>query len=121
MGAMTGQFSEQSVFLHAIGLPSPAERAAYLDSVCQDEPRLRAELEALLAAHDRLGGSPSHLTSEMRPANDATLGGEYVGVFIGPYKLLEPIGEGGMGAVYMAEQTEPVKRLVALKLIKTGM
>ena len=55
---MAEQATEQSIFLHAIGLPSPADRATYLDEVCRDDAGLRAELDALLAAHDRLGGGP---------------------------------------------------------------
>jgi serine/threonine protein kinase len=126
---MTEQASEQSIFLHVLGLPSPADRAAYLDEVCRDKPGLRAELNALLAAHDRLGGGLP-LTTGPKPASAAPAGvtgarpagGEDAGsVIAGRYKLVEQIGEGGMGAVWMAQQTEPVKRLVAVKLIKTGM
>jgi hypothetical protein len=119
--------SEQSVFLHAIGLVSPTERAAYLDEVCRDNPGLRAELDALLAAHDRLGtgafDEPTGTAGGDQPRTSAydpppVAAGAVVG---GRYKLLEEIGEGGMGTVWMAQQTEPVKRLVALKLIKAGM
>ena len=114
---MTGQASEQSIFLHAIGLSPPADRTAYLDEICRDNPGLRAELDALLAAHDRLGAGPAPAEST-RSAE----GSECVGVVLSDrYKLLEVIGEGGMGTVYMAQQTEPVKRVVALKLIKAGM
>jgi serine/threonine protein kinase/Tfp pilus assembly protein PilF len=123
---MTQQSSEQSIFLHAIGLPSPADRAGYLDEVCRDKPGLRAELDALLSAHDRLGGGLSPTTgqelAEAREVGPASEGGEDVGaVLSGRYKLVEEIGEGGMGSVWMAQQTEPVKRLVAVKLIKAGM
>jgi tetratricopeptide (TPR) repeat protein len=127
---MTEQASEQSIFLHAIGLPSPAERAAYLDDACRDNTALRKELDALLSAHDRLGGlSPT--TCHDRASDSAADGAvslsdgetvEHAGTVIsGRYKLVEQIGEGGMGSVWMAQQTEPVKRLVALKLIKPGM
>ena len=75
-------------------------------------------VERLLEAHSQAG---SFLAA--RPALPATtdLPAESSGTVIGPYKLLEPIGEGGMGAVWMAEQNRPVQRLVALKLIKPGM
>src|SRR4051812_18837413 len=124
---MAARDSEQSIFLHAIGLDSPDERSAYLVEACRDHPRLRAQLDALPAAHDRLGGLPPGTSVPGGSAPAATVGvtsavaGEGPGAQIGPYKLLQPIGEGGMGTVYMAEQTEPVKRLVALKIIKAGM
>jgi serine/threonine protein kinase/predicted RNA polymerase sigma factor len=112
--------SEQSIFLHAVGLASPADRAAYLEEVGRDNPRLRAEIDALLAAHDRLGAEqpPSRPKIARTIDEPAT---ERPGTVIGPYKLLQQIGEGGMGVVFMAEQTEPVRRKVALKIIKPGM
>src|SRR5262245_14352092 len=110
--------SDKSIFLAAIEKSSPAERAVYLDEACRGDTRLRAEIESLLAAHDRL-------SSIRQPAATATIDepavSPYVGTVIGPYKLLQQIGEGGMGAVYMAEQTQPVQRRVALKVIKAGM
>src|SRR5262249_41128838 len=118
--------SEQSIFLDALALPTPAERAAYLDEACRDNPGLRAEVEALLAAHERLGGGLPPTTGG-GPAGGGAAGpplesGEKAGaVLSGRYKLVEQIGEGGMGTVWMAQQTEPVKRLVALKVIKPGM
>jgi serine/threonine protein kinase/tetratricopeptide (TPR) repeat protein len=129
---MTEQGSEQSIFLHAIGLPSPADRSAYLDEACRDNRALRAELDALLSAHYRLGGGLSPTTDHAladdsaaevtkRAARDGGLYETAGAVVSGRYKLLEQIGEGGMGTVWMAQQTEPVKRLVALKLIKPGM
>jgi serine/threonine protein kinase/tetratricopeptide (TPR) repeat protein len=112
--------SEQSIFLHAVGLASPHGRAAYLDDVCRDNPRLRRELDALLAAHDRLGADQPPGAPELaRTVDEPTT--ERPGTIIGPYKLIELVGEGGMGTVWMAQQTEPVKRLVAVKLIKAGM
>jgi serine/threonine protein kinase/tetratricopeptide (TPR) repeat protein len=114
--------SEQSLFLHALELPTPADRAAYLDTACRDNPGLRAELDALLAAHDRLGGGLPPITGQEPARPGAGAGGEEVGaVLSGRYKLVELLGEGGMGAVWMAQQTEPVRRLVAVKVVKAGM
>ncbi len=127
---MTEPVPEQSIFLHALELPSPAERAAYLDQVCRDNPGLRAELDALLAAHDRLAGqSPATSGLDLAGNPRAESTGAFPGartavvgeVLAGRYKLVEPIGEGGMGTVWMAQQTEPVRRRVAIKLIKPGM
>jgi len=96
---MTGRASEQSIFLHAIGLASSAERAAYLDEVCRDNSALRAELDALLAANDRLGGlSP---TTGQEAAGDSAIEArgsmpvsDDVGtVLSGRYKLIEPIDD----------------------------
>jgi serine/threonine protein kinase/tetratricopeptide (TPR) repeat protein len=104
--------------LAARELRSPAERGEFLDRACAGDAGLRAEAEALLAAGDRAGdflqASGPVVTVDQPLA-------ERVGSVIGPYKLLEQIGEGGMGSVWMAQQTEPVKRLVAVKLIKAGM
>src|SRR6516225_7606510 len=98
--------SEQSILLHAVGLASPADRAAYLEEVCRDHPRLRVEIDALLAAHDRLGAEQPPSGPELpRTMDEQTI--ERAGTVIGPYKLLQQIGEGGMGTVFMAEQTEP--------------
>jgi WD40 repeat protein/tetratricopeptide (TPR) repeat protein len=127
---MTARASEQSIFLHAIALPAPADRAAYLDAVCRGQPALRAELDALLAAHDRLDGMPPptgpesawvDLTESAAPAH-GPLASEAVGAMLGGrYQLLEQIGEGGFGVVFLAEQQRPVRRRVALKVLKPGM
>jgi eukaryotic-like serine/threonine-protein kinase len=112
--------SEQSIFLHAVGLASAGDRAAYLEDVCRDHPRLRLELDGLLAAHDRLGADPPPSGPGLPRTIDEPVT-EHPGTIIGSYKLIEQVGEGGMGTVWMAQQTEPVKRLVAVKLIKAGM
>ncbi|MBE7502859.1 MAG: serine/threonine protein kinase [Verrucomicrobiales bacterium] len=102
-----------------------AERAAFLDRECAGDPALRARIDALLAAHEQPGtlfgtaAGPSRPTICLEPAHD--LSDDWVGQTIGRYKLLEKIGEGGCGVVYVAEQTEPVRRRVALKVIKLGM
>ncbi len=92
---------------------------AFLDEACSDDTEVRARVDQLLFAHDALGsihigGAPAE-TTDLPPVT------EVPGAMIGPYKLVQQIGEGGMGAVWMAQQTEPVKRLVAVKLIKAGM
>ncbi len=111
--------------LFALALKQPAnDRAAFLDAVCPGDPALRARLDALLAAQD----GPDELSPDTRPAAEATMKLEFsdapdeaVGQTLGRYKLLERVGEGGCGVVYVAEQTEPVRRRVALKVIKLGM
>ena len=111
--------NEDSIFAHVLQKESPHERAAYLDAVCAGDKALRSRLDALLASHDKqdsLLDEPLVTTTTDRPAAL-----ERPGTKIGRYKLLQKIGEGGFGAVYMAEQNEPVQRRVALKIIKPGM
>jgi serine/threonine protein kinase/tetratricopeptide (TPR) repeat protein len=108
----------RDMFHAAVELPA-AERTAYLSNKC-DDPDVRAAVERLLAAHDE----PASLLN--RPAPGIPTGvyapiAERVGTMIGPYKLMEQVGEGGFGLVFVAEQQEPVKRKVALKIIKPGM
>src|SRR5262245_50880271 len=107
----------ESLFWSALAIASPEERARYLDRSCGGDGQLRGQIEELLAAYPKVEGflEPPAPTVEEAPA------AERPGAVIGRYKLLEMIGEGGMGTVWMAQQTEPVKRLVALKLIKAGM
>jgi serine/threonine protein kinase/tetratricopeptide (TPR) repeat protein len=104
--------TEKTIFLEAAEIASPTERAAFLERSCGDDRQLRAAVEALLLSHQRSQG--------VLDATSAPLA-EHAGTIIGPYKLLEQIGEGGMGTVFMAEQTHPVQRKVALKVIKPGM
>ena len=105
------------VFGEALRLRVPAERAAYLDQACAEDLVLRQEVESLLFAHAQ-AGEFLDLTRSI-PAPDFLI--ECAGTMIGRYKLLQKIGEGGFGVVYMAEQVEPVQRKVALKIIKAGM
>ena len=111
--------TDRSIFLAAIDIASPAERAAYVAQACGDNAQLRADVQALLAAHGQ-SGDLLDAPDQLSPTLDHPVA-ERPGTQIGPYKLLQQIGEGGMGVVYMAEQTEPVKRRVALKIIKPGM
>jgi serine/threonine protein kinase len=110
---------ELAVFGAARRLPV-GERAAYLDEVCADDAALRQRIEELLQARDEAGAfleSPAAVP----PVGTSRLPANKPGDRIGRYKLLQQIGEGGCGVVYMAEQEEPVRRRVALKVIKLGM
>src|SRR5215468_2376601 len=117
----------KSLFLAASDLADPAERAAYLDRECGGDAELRARVEALLWANDAAPqpAAPG-ATVDSAPGQPET--GDYgdptarVGALLaGKYKLVEEIGAGGMGSVFLAQQTEPVKRAVAVKVIKAGM
>jgi WD40 repeat protein/serine/threonine protein kinase len=106
----------EEIFAQAVNRPTPQECAAWLDTACGADAELRARVEQLLAAH---GNDANFLpipasTDEPPPVESA-------GLKIGRYQLLEQIGEGGFGVVFMAEQTSPVRRRVALKIIKLGM
>jgi eukaryotic-like serine/threonine-protein kinase len=113
--------TERSIFFDLLAISDPAERAAYLDRECSGNPALRSEVESLLRAHDEVGSFME------RPAGILTSTANYSpvtvrpGTMIGPYKVMEQIGEGGMGLVFVAEQQTPVRRKVALKVIKPGM
>jgi WD40 repeat protein/serine/threonine protein kinase/tetratricopeptide (TPR) repeat protein len=121
--------NECDLFMAALPIEDPAERSAYLDRECAGEPALRQRVEALLAAFAQAGSFLQRPAADPGATSDVAQPGpssgngpaEGPGTVIGPYRLLEEIGEGGMGTVWMAEQTEPVKRLVAVKLIKAGM
>jgi serine/threonine protein kinase/Flp pilus assembly protein TadD len=140
--------TEETLFHEALAQP-PAERPAFLEKACAGQPELRAAVEALLAAHEDSGSlldrPPAELGSngdpEPDPARPGGTGGytpqpaedaplvttvyrpdlEPGAVIAGRYTLVEKIGEGGMGEVWVAKQTEPVKRKAALKVIKAGM
>ena len=103
----------------AVRLESPAQRSRYLDEACGSNTVARQQVDKLLRAHFDAGNFLGKYSPEATTTGNSTIP-EEPGALIGPYKLLEQIGEGGMGLVYMAEQQRPVKRLVALKLIKAG-
>jgi eukaryotic-like serine/threonine-protein kinase len=105
------------IFNEAKARPAGAERERYLTEACQDDPALKAQVIALLQAHASAGDFLKY-TQFISPVELLT---EKPGDKIGRYKLLQQIGEGGCGVVYMAEQEEPVRRMVALKVIKLGM
>jgi serine/threonine protein kinase/tetratricopeptide (TPR) repeat protein len=111
-----------SIFFGALERLTAEERAAYLDAACGKHVELRARIEALLRAHEQAGSFlPEKVHAADTQATTDRPGAERPGTTIGPYKLLQQIGEGGMGTVFMAEQTQPVQRKVALKVIKPGM
>src|SRR5262245_5972116 len=106
------------ILLAAVEMNTPAERDAYLDGACGPDAALRALVEGLLKAHEAAGSLLEQPLFETTPALDQPPDPEKAGTVIGPYKLLEQIGEGGFGVVYMAEQQEPIRRKVALKVLK---
>ena len=116
--------NEEAVFQIARRIQQPEALAAYLEQACGGDQSLRARVLALLGqtgdADQFLEAPPSIYHFEAAATMDQALI-EKPGTQIGPYKLLQQIGEGGMGAVYMAEQKEPLRRTVALKIIKPGM
>lgn len=121
-----GSSLEEVLFEAVLRTRSPAERAAFLEEVCRGYPELRARLEVLLEAHFRAEGflDREPRADALSPAPDEPPPPAIeplASLNIGRYKLLEKIGEGGMGEVWMAEQEKPVLRRVALKLIKVGM
>src|SRR5437773_1236910 len=113
------QGKAKTIFLRAAEIAAGDERQAYLAAACDGDDALRSEVEDLLRHQERLGSfleaAPGGPATAAEPIQEAP------GTVIGPYKLLQQIGEGGMGVVFMAEQTQPVQRKVALKVIKPGM
>jgi len=116
--------NDRDIYMNAPGGASPEELATYLAAACGDDAELRARVEALLEAGERARSE----FMETEAIEDASGRGvpqspaiEREGSVVGNYKLLQAIGEGGFGVVYMAEQQRPVKRRVAFKLIKPGM
>ena len=105
---------EQTIFIEALEKEDPAERTAFLDRACAGDPALRQRVERLLLRH----GQGDSFLEQPAATLDQPAGAESPGTVIGPYQLLQQIGEGGMGTVYLAEQTQPVQRKVALKVIK---
>jgi eukaryotic-like serine/threonine-protein kinase len=111
------QDHEEALFDRVLEVPA-AERGAWLDRECAGDPFLHARLQALVAAHDR---PDARLESRPGESTATAEGDEALGQVLGRYQLLEKLGEGGCGVVYVAEQSEPIRRRVALKIIKLGM
>ncbi len=99
---------------------APDQWCAYLDGACGSNVELRARVDELLRAHGSIGSIHNGFTSTP-PVEHRVVLLEGPGTVIGPYRLLQKIGEGGFGIVYMAEQIQPVRRKVALKILKPGM
>src|SRR5262245_15585566 len=114
--------TERSVFVAALDL-GPAEQAAYLDRVCGADAALRQRVERLLSTFDQAGSfleAPASGLNAKATVDELPIT-ERPGAVIGPYKLMEQLGEGGFGLAFVAEQQHPVRRRVALKVIKPGM
>ena len=113
--------NEEAIFLAALELGTPEERLAYVNGACAGDSELLRRVLELLKSHDKSIG-PLDVPPPGLAATVAAHGvTEAAGTVIGPYKLLEQIGEGGFGIVYLADQQAPVRRRVALKIIKPGM
>jgi serine/threonine protein kinase len=129
----TAKKLEDALFFTALNLPDLEQRNRFLDQACAGNPGLRAAVEELLSAQGDAehffakGASALNLPADEIPAaikesiSEKTFVDEQIGAKVGPYKLLQKLGEGGWGIVYMAEQEKPVRRRVALKVIKLGM
>lgn len=109
----------RELFLAALKVPA-AEREAFLRQACTGADDLRERVGLLIRAHEELGSMAPPAGAQVDPTIDQPMT-ETAGTIIGPYKILEQIGEGGMGLVFVAQQQEPIKRRVALKIIKPGM
>src|SRR5215475_2669554 len=123
---------EETVFYAALKISDPARRKVFVEQACAGDVQLRAAVEELLVTQDDAERffveGKSALAADLALDSGVPPGGapalaaeEQIGVRIGRYKLLQRLGEGGCGVVYMAEQEEPVRRKVALKIIKLGM
>ncbi|HEV3343166.1 MAG TPA: protein kinase, partial [Pirellulales bacterium] len=113
--------NERDIFIAALQRQAPAERRVYLDEACGDDATLRRGVEALLEKHELAGSFLESPAAAPAATLDEPAITERPGTVVGPYKLLEEIGEGGFGIVFMAEQQKPLRRRVALKVLKPGM
>src|SRR5262245_56640274 len=111
----------ESIFFAALEKGAAQDRAAYLNEACAGDAELRRHVDRLLAAHPDVGNFLQSGPADGNTTRDESPLTERPGDDIGPHKLMEEVGEGGMGLVFVAEQQRPVRRKVALKLIKPGM
>jgi serine/threonine protein kinase len=118
------------LFLRAAEIAAPEDRRRFLDEACAGRPGLRDRVDGLIRAGEQAGSFLEHPAPDTEPTSAQSPRATGVvaaapppgaGTVVGPYKLVQEIGEGGMGTVYLAQQTEPVRRLVAIKLVKPGM
>src|SRR5262245_32447151 len=110
----------RELFLHAVGKLSPDQWDGYIAQACVGDPELAEQVRHFLQVHREAGSFLESPAAGLVCTVDEPVT-ERSGTVIGPYKLLEPVGEGGMGTVWMAEQKEPIQRRVAVKVIKAGM
>src|SRR5688500_9205367 len=111
----------EALFHQALEI-EPHDRATFLAASCGADPDLRRRVESLIVAHEQAGGFlPAKGAAGTGSLTTGTPIAETLGTMIGRYKLLEKLGEGGFGVVWAAEQREPIRRRVALKIIKPGM
>ncbi len=111
----------KGIFLAALDIQNPDERAAFVVRSCQGDDPLQKRVEDLLCAYGESGGPLDKMAAAIATTRLGEPIREQVGSTIGPYKLMEQIGEGGFGLVFVAEQQQPIRRKVALKIIKPGM
>jgi hypothetical protein len=112
--------SIESILAAAVEMGSATERQQYVDQACAGDVELKRRVEELIENHFRAGSFLEAPAPNLAGTTDEPVR-EKPGTLIGPYKLLEQIGEGGFGVVFMAEQQHPVRRKVALKVLKPGM
>src|SRR5262245_14815672 len=113
--------NERDVFMGALEKADGAERIAFVDQACRGDALLCQRVQVLLRTHEQAGSFLDSPSPEIRASVELPGISECPGSLIGPYKLLQQIGEGGMGTVFSAEQIHPVHRRVAIKVIKPGM
>jgi serine/threonine protein kinase len=112
--------TERSIFMEALNIADPHERAAYLDRACAGDHALRQRVDELLLAYTQSGRFLEVPATELLASADEQPESEGAGTVVGPYKLLEQIGEGRHSVVFLAQQRQPVRRKVALKVLKPG-
>src|SRR5260370_10675041 len=128
---MTDPQKARELFVHAVGKLPPEQWQGYIAEACAGDAELEQQVGRLLQVHREAGSFLDRPAAALRETGDLTPEPgarmparpcqEGAGTMFGPYKLLQQIGEGGMGVVWMAEQKQPVQRKVALKLIKSGL